>query len=75
MSSQKGGRVHVKDNIIRNTVFQHGSDPRNVVDAVEEGDGRVPRLVVIILVGDGAQIEFVWINGGPFVDTTLGDDP
>ena len=75
VSSQKGGRVHVKDKIIRNSVFQPGSGPRNVVDADEEGDGRVPRLVVIVLAGDGAQMEFVWPNCGPFVDTTSGDGP
>ena len=45
------------------------------MDADEEGDGRVPRLVVIVLAGDGAQMEFVWPNGGPFVDTTSGDGP
>jgi hypothetical protein len=75
VSSHKGGRVHVKDKIIRKMVFQPGSGPRNVVDADEEGDGRVPRLVVFLLAGDGAQMEFAWPNCGPFVDTTSGDGP
>ena len=73
MSSQEGGRVHVKDKIIRNSVFQPGSGPRNVVDADEEGDGRVPPFVVIVLAGDGAQMESVWPSCCPFVDTTSGD--
>ena len=59
VSSQKVGRVHLKDKIIRNSVFQPGSGARNVVNADEEGDGRVPNLFVIILAGDGAQMEFV----------------
>ena len=75
ISSQKGGRVHVKDKIIRNSVFQPGSDPRNVVDADEEGDGCVPCLNLIVLAGDGAQMEFVCRNCGHFVDTTSGDGP
>ena len=75
VSSQKGGRVYVKDKIIRNSVFQPGSGPRNVVDTDEEADGLVPRLVVIVLAGDGAQMEFIWTNCGPFVDTTSGDGP
>ena len=58
--SQKGARVDVKDKIMRNSVFQPGFGPRNVVNADEEGDGRVPRLVVIVLAGDGAQMAFVW---------------
>ena len=70
VSSQKGGRVHVKDKIIRHLVFQPGSGPRNVVNAHEYGDGRVPRLYVIVLVRDRSQIEFVCTNYGPFVDTT-----
>ena len=74
VSSHKGG-VHVKDKIIRNLVFQPGSGPRNVVDTDEEADGLVPRLVVIVLAGDGAQMEFIWTNCGPFVDTTSGDGP
>ena len=69
-----GGRIHVKDKIIRNSVFQPGSGPRIFVEADEEGVGRVQCLVVIILAGDGAQMEFVWPNCGPFVDTTSGDD-
>ena len=75
MSSQKCGRVHIKDKIIRNSVFQHGSGPRTVVDVDEEGDGHVPRLVVIILAGDGAPMEYVRPNYCPFVDTTSGDGP
>jgi hypothetical protein len=75
VSSQKGGRVHVKDKIIRNSVFQLGSGPRNVVDADEEGDGCITRLVVIVLAGDGAQMEFAWPNCGHFVDTTSRDGP
>ena len=63
----------MKDKIIRNSLFQPESGPRNVLDADEEGDGRVPRLVVIVLAGDGAQMEFVWPNCGPFMDTTSGD--
>ena len=58
MSSQKGGRVHVKDKIIQNSVFQPGSGPRRVVDADEEGNGCIPSSVVIVLAGDGAQMEF-----------------
>ena len=73
VSSQKDGRVHVKDKIIRKSVFQPGSDPRNIVGADEEGDGRVPHLVLIVLEGDGAQMKSVWPNCGPFVDTTSGD--
>ena len=49
--------------------------PEMLLDAAEEGDGRVPHLVVTILAGDGAQMEFVWPNCGPFMDTTLGNDP
>ena len=75
VSSQKGGRVHVKDKIIRNSVFQPGSGPRNVVDADKECDGCVPHLVVIVLAGDGAQMEYVWQNCGPFVDTTSAEGP
>ena len=75
MSSQKGGRVHVKDKIIRNSVFQPGSGPRNVVDADKEGDGSAPRFVVNVLAGDGAQMESLWPNCGPFMDTTSGDGP
>ena len=73
VSSQKGGRVHVKDKIIRNSVFQPGSGPRNVDDHDEEGDGRIARFIVIVLAGDGTQIEFVWPKCGPFGDTTTGD--
>ena len=58
VSSEKGGRVHVKDKIIRNSVFQPGAGPQNVVDADEEGDGHEPLFVVIVLAGDGAQMEF-----------------
>ena len=73
--AQKGGSVHVKDKIIQNSVFQPGSGPRNVVDADEEGDGCIPRLVVINLADDGAQIEFVWPNCGPIKDKTSGGRP
>ena len=75
VSSQNGGRVHVKDKIIQNSDFQPGSGPRNVVDTDEEGDGRVPCLVVINLADDGAQIEFVWPNCGPIKDKTSGGRP
>ena len=73
--AQKGGSLHVKDKIIQNSVFQPGSGPRNVVGADEEGDGRVPRLVVVSWANDGAQIEFVWPNCGPIMDKTSGGRP
>ena len=63
VSSQNGDRVQVKDKIIRNSVFQTGSGPRNVVNADEEGDGRVPRLVVIVLV----VMELKWCSYGQIV--------
>ena len=75
VSSQNGGRVHIKDKIIQNSVFQPGPGPHNVVDADEEGEGRLPHLVVTILASDGAQMELLWPNCGPFADITSGDRP
>ena len=71
MSSQKGGRVHVKDKIIQNSVFQPRSGPRNIVDADKEVDGRVPRLVVIVLAGDGVCMAKFW----SFCGNNIGGRP
>ena len=73
MSSQNGGRVNVNDKIIQNSVSHPGSGPRNVVNADEVGDGCLPHLVVTVLASDGAQMELVSPNCGPFVETTSGD--
>ena len=51
------------------------SGPQNFVGAHEEGDGHVPHLIVTVLVGDVAEMEFEWETFSPFVDTTSRDGP
>ena len=75
VSSRRGGRGHVNVRIIRYSVFQPGSGPQNVAEAGEEGDGRIPHLGVIVVAGDGAQMEFSWPTCGPLVDKTSRDGP
>ena len=55
----EGGRVHSKDKIIRNSILQAGYCLRNNVDVDEVDDGCIQHFVVIVVVGHGAQTEFV----------------